>query len=76
MHETQEAFFELVSEYRTLETDTYKIYEFETKDLDGIKWFLEMLWSISEIFDVRFVVEMGKIMVFLRLGDEYWRLHA
>ena len=74
MDKTKEAFFELVSEYKTLETDTYKVYEFETKDLDGIKWFLEMLWSISKIFDVRFVVEMGKIKVFLRVDSERWRM--
>ena len=74
MDKTKEAFFELVSEYKTLETDTYKVYEFETKDLDGIKWFLEMLWSISKIFDVRFVVEMDKIKVFLRVDSERWRM--
>jgi hypothetical protein len=77
--ENKRAFFNLVSEYLTLEGDGFKVYKLDSIGIDNVKWFLEMLWSVSEIYDVRILSEddgEGKIKIILRTGEKHWRLHA
>ena len=77
--ETKQAFFNLVSEYLALEGDGFKIYKLDSIDIEMVKWFLEMLWSVSEIYDVRILSEEdgeGKIKIFMKTDEKHWRLHA
>jgi hypothetical protein len=74
--EVKQSFFNLVSEYEYLATDTHIRYAFGRKDIEKVKWFLEMLWSISETFDVRVVIEddVDKMFIYLRASETHWRL--
>jgi hypothetical protein len=76
--ETKQAFFNITSEYLAFETDNYKVYKFDNIDIANVQWFLEMVWSISAIYDVRVLFEEddGKIKVFLRTDKQHWRLHG
>ena len=73
----KETFFELVSEYLVSNLNTHKVYQFDYDDFDKITWFLEMVWSISEDFDVRICRETPHsdlVSIYIRTAEPYWKL--
>lgn len=76
MPNAKDVLLELLSAYLVITTDTFRIYEIDRKDLGTAKWFLEMIWSVSENYDVRFVAEEGKLKIFFRTEERNWKLHV
>ena len=74
MDKTKKDFFDIMSEYMEYATDTFNVYKFDKKDIEGMKWFLEMLWSISKIYDIRFLLEDDYTKIILKTDDAHWRL--
>lgn len=71
----KETFFDLVKEYLENDFETYRVYKFKHDDLENIKWFIEMVWSVSEDFNINIVRETpfnDSIYIYLRTQKPHW----
>jgi hypothetical protein len=73
----KETFFDLVSEYLVTDADTFRVYQFKYTEFDKVTWFLEMIWSVSLVFDVKIVCERPHddlISIYVRTEKPYWEV--